>query len=81
MDRPREQAVCHRFTHDRIVVGLRPAAVLKAAAAVLVGPARCLHHAIKCQVFDHNNFHFVFFAPAFSRVSLTLNFTISLIRS
>jgi hypothetical protein len=30
--------------------------VNKAAAAVLVGPARCLHHAIERQVVEHNDF-------------------------
>src|SRR5712664_2969020 len=38
----------HRIAH-------RPAAMLKTAAEVLVGPTRCLHHAIQRQVFDHND--------------------------
>jgi hypothetical protein len=29
--------------------------VREAAAAVLVGPARCLHHAIERQVVEHND--------------------------
>jgi hypothetical protein len=48
-------AFCHHAAHDRIGVGRRPAAVLEAVAAVLVGVAGCLHHAIERQVVGHDD--------------------------
>jgi alcohol dehydrogenase len=42
-------ALAHGLHHDGVGVGARPAAVLEAAAPVLVGPARRLHHSVQGQ--------------------------------
>jgi hypothetical protein len=47
---PAGHPLAHHAAHDLIVVGHRPAAVLEAAALILVGRARRLHHAIEGQV-------------------------------
>src|SRR5918994_107186 len=50
---PRARHVCaHLLLHGRVLALVRPAAVLEAAAAVLLGVPRCLHYAVKRQVLD-----------------------------
>jgi hypothetical protein len=56
-------SLSHRAAHDRIAVRRRPAAVLEAAAEVLVGAARCLHHAIEREVRVRNDFAHLKFLP------------------
>ena len=45
----------HLAAHDLVVARRRPAAVLEAAAGVLVGAGRRLHHAVERQVVGHND--------------------------